>query len=334
MASKDKIYLYPCIKIVRGAKKSALYDLQRCKIYSIPNSFLNILSNGCLDRDEAVKNYPNYVHIVNQYFDFLMDNELAIGADVVKGCELEDIDETYYSSSIITHAILDYDKTMSYPLKLAINELSSLHCEGVKIRFFDIMPMAFIIDTFELFRNTTIRGVEYIIQFNENSHDYCKLSNAVELYPRIQSIVISNSKSEDKCIETPLSKKIRFSNVQIKTSDNCGNFHSSFLRPIQEFYFLSKNYNNCLHGLVSIDRNGNICNCPSLTLRFGKFPEVSIMEAMTYDKFYELWNIKKDQIDSCKDCALRYACQDCRAYIDLTKNKYAKPSKCNFNPYD
>ena len=39
---------------------------------------------------------------------------------------------------------------------------------------------------------------------------------------------------------------------------------------------------------------------------------------------------KKDDIDKCKECELRYMCQDCRAYIKDKENIYSAPTKCNY----
>lgn len=330
MDLNDILYLYPCIKLVKGAERSALYDLQRCRIYTIPNSFSELLTNGVFDIEHTLLTYPHSSSIVYQYAAFLIDNELARRCD--SDTVLQKIDEQYYSPYTITHAILDYDETMSYSLKKAIDELSDMRCDGLKLRFFKILPVDFIKDTFELFHETSIRGVEYIIQFDENRCDYHDLSNLIELNPRIQSVLISNTPSHYICNRNSLSQKLFFTKDAITTPDSCGIFHPSFLRPVQEFYQLSLNHNNCLYGLISINSKGYICNCPSLHQTFGHYNNTRLKDVIENPQFLKLWNITKDKIDSCKNCELRYACQDCRAFIDDDKIEYAKPYKCHYHP--
>lgn len=50
------------------------------------------------------------------------------------------------------------------------------------------------------------------------------------------------------------------------------------------------------------------------------------------EEFRKLWNIKKDDIEICKECELRYVCQDCRAYIANPENIHSKPRKCTYTP--
>jgi len=84
---------------------------------------------------------------------------------------------------------------------------------------------------------------------------------------------------------------------------------------------------------VGIDIKGNIKNCPTMKTSFGNITDTSIIDVIKQDKFTILWNIKKDDINICKDCELRHICTDCRAFHDKDVN-YEKPFKCNYNPLD
>lgn len=330
MNKNNILHIYPCIKIVKGIKRSAIYDLQRCRIYTIPNSFSKLIENGVFDIDHALLIYPNSSSIVFQYAYFLINNELARRCD--SDTVFQKIDEQYDSPYLITHSILDYDGKMSYSLGKAINELSNMRCEGLKIRFFDILPVEFIMETFKLFHETSIRGVEFIIQFDEKRCNYRDLSILIDENPRIQSVTISNTPLGYCCDVNYLSSKLTFTQESITSPNSCGIFSPSFLRPIQEFYQLSLNHNNCLYGLISINSKGYICNCPSIKRTFGHYKNTSLKEVVANNKFLELWDISKEKIDTCKICELRYACQDCRAFIDDDKIEFAKPHKCYYHP--
>ena len=49
--------------------------------------------------------------------------------------------------------------------------------------------------------------------------------------------------------------------------------------------------------------------------------------------FKEKWGISKDHISVCRDCEFRYACSDCRAYLENPEDAFSKPLKCGYDPY-
>ena len=63
---------------------------------------------------------------------------------------------------------------------------------------------------------------------------------------------------------------------------------------------------------------------------WGKFGVYTLSEVANNKEFQKIWFIKKDDIDECKECELRYMCQDCRAYIKDKENIYSAPTKCNY----
>ena len=160
MKSDKKLILYPCIKVVKGVKRSALYDLQRYKIFPIPNSYLELFSGNCVDINKAYTKFPDDTIIINNFEKFLIDNELAIKIGNLSENFFKELDDDYFSPVLFNHAILDYDCKKSYPLKDAISQLSELRCEGVKIRLYDRFSLKYIINIIKMFNNTSIRGVE------------------------------------------------------------------------------------------------------------------------------------------------------------------------------
>ena len=61
--------------------------------------------------------------------------------------------------------------------------------------------------------------------------------------------------------------------------------------------------------------------------------DTTLQEALEKPGFKDLWNIKKDDIDVCKDCEFRHICTDCRAFIKDENDIYSQPAKCGYNPY-
>jgi len=63
-------------------------------------------------------------------------------------------------------------------------------------------------------------------------------------------------------------------------------------------------------------------------------PYTSLAAALSLPDFKKYWQIRKDQIEVCKDCEFRHICTDCRAYTETPDNVYAKPLKCGDDPYN
>jgi len=136
--------------------------------------------------------------------------------------------------------------------------------------------------------------------------------------------------TEDMDMYDMLTREIIFSRQKINSCDKCGIIDQNFIAISGVSGFMhNKQYNSCLNLKVSIDIHGSIKNCPSLDMSFGNISETSLMEVVKNPKFKEMWQIKKDNIDICKDCELRYACSDCRAYR-VAESMVSKPLKCSY----
>jgi SPASM domain peptide maturase of grasp-with-spasm system len=91
--------------------------------------------------------------------------------------------------------------------------------------------------------------------------------------------------------------------------------------------------NNCLNKKVCIDRKGYIKNCLSMKDNYGHIENTLIAEVIQKEDFQKMWQIKKDNIEVCKNCEFRYMCLDCRVYTSDKNNLFSKPQKCTYDPY-
>ena len=66
---------------------------------------------------------------------------------------------------------------------------------------------------------------------------------------------------------------------------------------------------------------------------YGNIRDSSLLEAIQSPGFKEKWGISKDHISVCRDCEFRYACSDCRAYLENPEDAFSKPLKCGYDPY-
>ncbi|NJL11422.1 MAG: SPASM domain-containing protein [Calothrix sp. SM1_7_51] len=108
----------------------------------------------------------------------------------------------------------------------------------------------------------------------------------------------------------------RISQVNQNISNmSCGYICKDFF-TLSTIYFSSITSNTCLSKKASIDTEGNIKNCPSMSQSFGNIKDTTLEEAINHPDFKKYWDINKDKIHVCKDCEFRYICTDCRAYIE------------------
>ena len=84
---------------------------------------------------------------------------------------------------------------------------------------------------------------------------------------------------------------------------------------------------------LSIDRFGQVKNCPSMKKSWGHARNLDILGVLEDEGFRSVWGISKDQIDICQVCEFRDICSDCRAYVNVPDDLYSKPAKCAYDPY-
>ncbi len=81
-------------------------------------------------------------------------------------------------------------------------------------------------------------------------------------------------------------------------------------RDTWEFFFRAYN-NTCLFGGVDLGLDGGFRPCAWVDEVFGHWPAESLHTAMSRPQPYHYWELTKEGIEGCRECALRYACADC-----------------------
>jgi radical SAM protein with 4Fe4S-binding SPASM domain len=96
-------------------------------------------------------------------------------------------------------------------------------------------------------------------------------------------------------------------------------------------FFHGRHFNPCLGGQAAVDRGGEIRPCLWSKDVLGTIGKDNLKDMIISGKFDDYWKQTKDKIDVCKDCELRYACNDCR--INEEGSMTQKPSFCTYDPY-
>ena len=313
-------------------------DTLNNKYFFIPNSLFEIIEKYNGKTIEKIKKDFNneYNEIIDEYFDYLFENKLVFFNSNPES--FPKIDLTWHSPSKITNAIIDFDE-INHDYTDLISQFEDLKCSYIQMRFFKIIDLNLIKNIMKYINKSKSRivSIDFILPYHEN-FDIEELNQLLIQNSRIHSIIIYNSPI-DKNHES-LDKKMGYLSLtkrNIINEKHCGIVNSEYFYSNIKLFSESQHYNTCLNRKISVDKDGNIKNCPSLPQSFGNIKDTTLMEALDHPNFKNYWNVTKDSIEICKDCEFRHICTDCRAYTERSHFKdeidLSKPLKCGYNPY-
>lgn len=202
--------------------------------------------------------------------------------------------------------------------------------EAIQFRIFDDQSSTWILDLLETATKLSnrLRVVELVIK-HSSGIDYPSFEKELVAFPLLSSVVI-HSAPQGK-IKTEDATPIIYVTEEINNETHCGKISPISFASNIEHVLEAASFNSCLNRKVSIDKSGNIKNCPSLDKSFGHINSTAIAEVVSDASFQKTWTIDKSKISVCRDCEFRLICSDCRAYV---AGDYDKPAKCNYDPYE
>ena len=327
---------------VKGAKKSAIYDLTRQEIIRIPSIYFDLIEAS--QQQTIGELIDSFAHqesreSVMDFIGFLLEHEM-INTSFDAGL-LPQMNGDWEIPCEIQNAIIDVDQQW-HDFAGIIEQLDELGCEVIQLRVFsNHFGLQDISKISRLAANTSIQGIELVMAYDQQltNHDYLSW---LEQEPLIAKMTV-HSAPEDQVLtscfgvdeaQATLTKSMEMVSQIIDSASHCGLITNKHLnQPTTQLFLELKKHNGCLNRKVSIDANGEIRNCPSMQKSYGHHTRQTITNAVKEPIFRSLWGVHKDQIEVCQDCELRYACTDCRAYVTNPDNQYAKPLKCAYDPY-
>jgi SPASM domain peptide maturase of grasp-with-spasm system len=322
--SKNRVKLYPNIIPTKGYNRSTLIDLLYGNIYLVPNSFVDYLeSNADLSSSDEES------EILEEYRTFILENELGIEVSEDIASNLKELSATHHPYSKLTNSILELDSNSDWNLKHAIQQLDSCSVQFLEIRFLDYE--AFIQNSEKIrleVEFTTIESIHLFIPFHPNLKKF--LETYLIGFVRLFKITIYNV-SVGFELENGFNNLV-FTRQEEITHTNCGHISTTNFVISTSSYVKNQHFNSCLAHKVSIDKDGFICNCPSLNSRYGKMDSAKLSEVLDETNFRSSWSLTKDKIAVCSLCEFRWVCPDCRAFTTDDK-LLGKPLKCGYNPF-
>jgi SPASM domain peptide maturase of grasp-with-spasm system len=323
--------LYACCIPVKGAMKSIICDLQRDTHVPVPLIVFHILTKFKNKPVDAIKAAFDNEHDgeIDEYFQLLAAQEYGFYTDDIARFPKIDM-QSWYEPRMITNAIVDFAPESNHDLQKIVTQLSLLFCEAIELRIFYPVKIDKLAVMLEAVKSSSLRSAEVVVGYDPS----LTVDSIIELHqhnPRLRKMTV-HSAPQTKFLEH-LEIFIGFTTEVISSEQCCGVVSPWYFIGTTQVFAEAKTYNSCLNRKISVDKSGNIKNCPGMKTSFGHVENTLLADVLENDNFKKIWSVNKDSIKVCQDCEFRYICQDCRAYTIDEQDPYSKPLKCKYNPY-
>ena len=100
-------------------------------------------------------------------------------------------------------------------------------------------------------------------------------------------------------------------------------------------FFHNIKYHPCIGNTLAISHTGNVLPCPMMrnhVLGNIRDRELYTLFENGKEEIDKFWNLTLDNIEKCRDCEFRYACNDCRALEEKLTGKLEGKRLCDYEP--
>lgn len=331
---KNKIFnLFANCKLVKGATRAIIFDLQRGKMYPIPLSLYSILKmQGKSTWNKMIETLKiEDKETIEEYFQFLVDEDLIFfndNPDLFPNIS-DEWDEPYE----LTNCILDFNSIDEQKIDMITKAIGTVRIKALQIRIYKSTSNEKLNFLLNRIMPRGLESIELIMRFSNDINEK-ELIDICSNNPYIFTITVFDSPSQ-KYLNNGFNHfgQIFFVTEKINSEKCCGKISPNFFTVNLKTFMEAQKYNSCLNRKISVDTDGNIKNCPSMKESFGHIGHSTFEEILSDTMFSKYWNIHKDLIKTCEQCEFRYVCTDCRAYIDDPDELLSKPLKCGYDPH-
>lgn len=319
---------------VKGSKYCVIQDNQRGKIVRIPSLLYEFMLQANRQPMEEIQAWPVYREHLNEFIEFLIKEEYAFFTDTPE--RFRTVESGFEYPEMINNIIIDYSPRYEHQFDQIVQDIGELGCKHLQLRFFDNFTYIFLYSALNKLLSTRLISIEVILKFQPGIHVEM-INSIVEEFPLVRKFQVFNV--EESYLKILRETGARFYNGTLFRKENIHNEKSCGVIGEHTFsinlysFALSQNYNNCLYKKIAVDTQGNIKNCPSASTILGNVKEDSIASVVRENlKIRDLWSITKESVKGCNTCEYRYACSDCRVYLETPEDIYSKPLKCGYDP--
>lgn len=329
--SNHYIRLYANCIAVSGVSRAIICDLQNHIIHEIPFQFKDVFNGSklklldfFLDSDTQLQRSEK-----DNFIQFLLKKDLAFYCSESEVDNFPEISLKWDFPSFITNCILDAKSELWYFCQELIQQLETLCCYFVEIRYFETPNLVHLQKVVELINLSSLKSCDLILK---SSNDKTYISDLIGIVNNSKiSFVVLHSSLNNNLIQDDNCRIIEIKE-EVKDHSHCGVINPMYFSVNTQMFSEAQQFNTCLNRKISVDYNGEIKNCPSMSIAYGNIKNLTLEDVYKMDGFKSVWRINKDQIEVCKQCEYRYICTDCRAYLEDPLNIYSKPLKCGYNP--
>ncbi|WP_396192325.1 grasp-with-spasm system SPASM domain peptide maturase [Flavobacterium sp.] len=319
--------------IVKGINRSLIIDMQRDSFTTIPDTLQEVIE--LFQSKKSIGDVYSFFgienkEVIDEYLTFLIDSDYGFITNFDEFDLFVDMDFNFQIPAVVTNCIVEISSQNISKLDKLVSELEKLNCKNIQLIFYQDLDLEVFISILKLINRNNFQSIELVLKF---SNVFLNFVHTISSYNNKISNVIFHSSGLNYKNEIVSNILVSYISNEIVNCDNCGIINKYYFNCNKNKVLESLNHNSCLNRKISIDKDGNIKNCPSMPQSFGNIKDTTLEEALNHPDFKKYWNITKDQIDVCKDCEFRHICTDCRAYVEEPNNQYSKPLKCGYNPY-
>lgn len=346
--SDEYLVLASSCQLVEGANRSVIIDHRSGTLFFVNSEYtliLNEINRKPLQTAYSLFDDETSATFFEKFVDYLVLNNLAFLTKHIDCFPQRSTDDFEEDAQIkVYNCILEIDARYfdMDRMYLLSKNLDNLRCKDVQIRFLSHFDSELLKSVLHSLEGTTINYVEVHCQ-SVQEEQIKQIEDLISSNRLVTHFFIYGWSSFDKKeiildydgeflpIE---SGTIYFLKYPFEEGGCCGQILFETLEFSNlDLHHKLKKTNGCLDRKITIDRLGNIKNCPSRPEKYGNIKNVSLTETLNNPDFKKWWFIHKDQIEVCRDCEFRYNCTDCRGFLKDSDNIYSKPLKCGYDPY-
>ena len=329
---KHLIFLPVCV-LAKGHERSVILDIQRGILDFLPNEVYDIYRKYNKQKiGDILLNYnEEEQEIVMEYIDFLQKNEYVFLGTKHDAEHIADMSLKYNFPGKITNCICEYSEFTAQNMLQILNTIDAeLGCSALQIVSDKEIPLKELEAFLENFKAITFLChleivLPYLPEYSEKSVKTLLYKNFIVNRLVLYSAPFNKVENKKHTFVVYLHENLK--------NKQCGIVDKTYFA--QNIFHITEalQHNTCLNKKIFIDKNGTVKNCPFSEKTFGSILSGDVEQIISSAQFTKLWNVKKDEIEVCKDCEFRYICTDCRVFLKNPKNILSQPLHCKYNPY-
>jgi SPASM domain peptide maturase of grasp-with-spasm system len=261
----------PNALLVNGTSRGLICDIERGTFLFVPNALVEILhhnKSGTIDKVIQQFNFNSEEQDdLLDYFELLIKNDLIFFTSFPEYYTDLKLDWDYNSK--IHNAIIDFNIESKFSFVKIFSQLAELGCVNIQIRAFDNLHAKIIENLLISINETVVETIQLVLPF-VSQIQINDLRQIATQYSRLRFVQIYNSPiAAEIYVSDNESTGVYQITESVISKLSCGIISTQYFSPVLSTITESHHHNSCLNRKISIDVDGNIKNCPSMTQSFG-----------------------------------------------------------------